>query len=88
MSGAVIATGGGCVTKKENYPLLRRNGTIVWLRRDLNLLARTGRPLSQRDGAAALYESRKELYESFADFVVDNNGDVITTAKKITEIFE
>ena len=27
-SGLVIATGGGCVTRPENYPLLHQNGTI------------------------------------------------------------
>ena len=28
-SGAVIATGGGCVTRPENAPLLRQNGRVV-----------------------------------------------------------
>ena len=34
-SGLVIATGGGCVTREENYPLLHQNSVIFWLERDV-----------------------------------------------------
>ena len=27
-SGIILSTGGGCVTRPENYPLLHQNGTI------------------------------------------------------------
>ena len=37
-SGAVIATGGGCVTREENYDLLHQNGIIFWLKRDIDQL--------------------------------------------------
>ena len=37
-SGMVIATGGGCVTREENYASLHQNGVIFWLRRDLHNL--------------------------------------------------
>ena len=43
-SGLVISTGGGCVTREENYPLLHQNGTIIRITRDLTKLAREGRP--------------------------------------------
>ncbi len=82
-SGLVIATGGGCVTRPENYPLLHQNGTIIWIRRDLAELPTDGRPVSQRDGVSAIYEARKPLYEQFADAVVDNSG---TIGETITEI--
>lgn len=72
-SALVIATGGGCVTRPENYPLLHQNGTIVWLQRELSVLPTDGRPLSQSNSLASLYEKRKSLYEAFADFSVDNN---------------
>lgn len=29
-SGIILSTGGGCVTRSENYPLLHQNGTIFW----------------------------------------------------------
>ena len=82
-SGLVLATGGGCVTVAENYDLLHQNGTILWLRRDLDKLPTDGRPVSQRDGVAAIYQRRKPLYERFADRVVDNNGPVEETVAAI-----
>ena len=30
-SGCVIATGGGCVTRPENYNSLHQNGSIFWV---------------------------------------------------------
>ena len=72
-SGAIIATGGGCVTREENYPLLHQNGRIFWLLRSLDALPTDGRPLSQTNKLADLYAVRKPLYEAFADHVIDNN---------------
>jgi len=82
-SGLVIATGGGCVTREENYNSLHQNGTIVWLKRDLDKLPVSGRPVSQRDGVQAIYEKRKPLYERFADLVADNNGEPGETVGQI-----
>ncbi len=73
-SGLVLATGGGVVTRRENYPLLHQNGQIIWLRRPLEALSTEGRPLSQRDGVNALYEQREPLYRQFADLTVDNTS--------------
>jgi shikimate dehydrogenase len=83
-SGLVIATGGGCVTRAENYPLLHQNGRILWLQRDLGKLPREGRPLSV--DLEAMYRARQPLYASFADFVIDNNGDPNTTVETILEV--
>ena len=82
-SGLVIATGGGCVTREENYASLHQNGVILWLRRDPDKLPIAGRPVSQRDGVAAIYEQRKPLYARFADGTVDNNGDIEETLAQI-----
>ncbi len=82
-SGLVISTGGGCITRPENYPLLHQNGKIIWVRRELDALPVAGRPVSQRDGVAALYEKRRPLYESFADAVIDNNGSIGETVTAI-----
>ena len=81
-SGAVIATGGGCVTREENYDLLHQNGIIFWLKRDIDQLPREGRPLSAGD-LAAMYDRRKACYERFADHIVDNNGTVEDTVQAI-----
>ena len=85
LSGAVIATGGGCVTRAENADLLRQNGLVFWLQRDLHKLPAAGRPISQRVPAQELYEARKAHYAAFADIVADNNGACRETAARILE---
>ena len=78
-TGIIISTGGGCVTRAENYAPLHQNGYIVHLTRDLAHLPTEGRPISQRTGLAALWAQRKDQYAAFADAVVDNNGTLEQT---------
>lgn len=87
-SALVIATGGGCVTQPRNYPLLRQNGTIILLNRDVERLPTDGRPLSQATPLDVLYESRRPLYEAFADHQVDNNGNPDDTVEQIIRLWE
>lgn len=82
-SNLVIATGGGCVTRSENYPLLHQNGTIYWVQRELSLLPTIGRPLSQKGDLSQMYQNRKPLYEQFADKVVFNNNHIENTVDEI-----
>ncbi len=85
-AGLVIATGGGCVTRPENYPLLHQNGRIVWLQRDLDALPTDGRPLSQKGKLAEMYQRRKPLYEAFADAVAVQDGTPAETVEKILQL--
>ena len=87
-SGLVIATGGGCVTKERNYPLLHQNGTIFWLQRDLNKLPTDGRPLSQTNRLADMYAVRKPMYERFADITVCNDESIDTAIRLILDALE
>ena len=73
-SGTVIATGGGCVTREENYAPLHANGRIFWLQRSLADLPTEGRPLSQAGDLAAMWQVRQPLYARFADHIIDNNA--------------
>ena len=66
-SGCIIATGGGVVTREENYAPLHQNGTLVFITRPPEELSSHGRPLSQTVGVQALYEKRLPLYEAWAD---------------------
>jgi len=84
-SGIIISTGGGCVTIPDNYPVLHQNGTIVWLRRDLNLLAKEGRPLSQQKGTESLYRLREPLYHAFSDIVIENDTTIEDAARRILQ---
>ena len=85
-SGLVIATGGGCVTRQENYPLLHQNGTIFCLTRDLDKLPTDGRPLSRKDTLEQMYQSRKPMYQQFADHIIDNNDSSTITAETIQKL--
>ena len=87
-SGLVIATGGGCVTREENYPLLHQNGTIFCLERELSSLPTDGRPLSQANPLGEMYRIRKPLYEKFADHSIDSNGTPAEAASNILTIWE
>ena len=87
-SGLIIATGGGCVTKSRNYPLLHQNGSIFWLQRSVDLLPTDGRPLSQVNKLTDMYAVRRPLYEVFADYRIDNNGRPEETAASIIACLE
>ena len=84
-SGIVLATGGGCVTRPENYPSLHQNGCIVWLTRDLSLLPTDGRPMSQANPPESLWERRKALYEQFSDIKIANDGTISECVNAIEE---
>ncbi len=81
----IIATGGGVITRPENYNSLKQNGIIVFINRDADLLPTNGRPLSQMHGVKALYEKRMPLYRQFADIEVDGNGTVEEVANRIVK---
>ncbi len=88
LSGAVISTGGGCVTREENYDLLHQNGTIVWIQRGTEKLDKTGRPLSLKNDLNEMYQKREPMYRRFADAAVDNNGSVEATLAQILEVLQ
>lgn len=87
-SGLVIATGGGCVTRDRNYPLLHQNGSIFWLQRDLELLPTDGRPLSQANKLTDMYQVRQPMYKKFADHILSNSGTPEETVRGILAILE
>lgn len=85
-SGLILSTGGGCVTRERNYPLLHQNGTIYWLKRNLSKLPTDGRPLSQMGTLADMYEKRQPLYAAFADHIIDNDGTLEESLAQFTEV--
>lgn len=80
---AVVACGGGVVTRDSNIALLHELGTVIYLKVSVGeALARIGdtssRPLlAGQDTAAAaavLLSGRERLYAAAADLVVDTEG--------------
>lgn len=87
-SGKIIATGGGAILRSENVQALQQNGRICLILRDINLLPRNGRPLSaSEDAVAQLWQQRRERYFSSADFITENDADLITASQRIREGF-
>ena len=74
-SGLIIATGGGCVTREDNYRPLHQNGTVIWVNRPICKLSTEGRPLSVSGNLEDMYTARSPLYSHFADSQIDNNAE-------------
>ena len=85
-TGVVIATGGGVVTREENYAPLCQNGKIIYLMRDPSALPRKNRPLSAGD-LGELLRVRDPLYRRFADGTAQSQPDVRDTVKKVLEAY-
>lgn len=86
-TGKIIMTGGGVVTREENYAPLHQNGRIYQLDRKLSLLPIDGRPISQKTPAEELYRKRAPMYEAFRDVLIDNNGVIENTVDRIWRDF-
>ncbi len=85
---AVISTGGGVVLKEENIDLLRENGIIVFIDRDIDkLLTTKSRPLSSTpEKLKEIYEKRYPLYKKYGDFCVDSESFEDIAEKIVKEI--
>ena len=87
-SGLVISTGGGCVTRRENLPLLQQNGTVIWLKQSIDQLSKKGRPLSQANDLQQMYEIRKPLYKQFSHYEVKCGATPHETTGKIIALLD
>lgn len=88
LRGVVIATGGGTILREKNVEKLRSCGVVIWLGRDLNLLAQNNRPLSKNMPISRLFKQREGYYVAASDKKIENDKAAEKTAEKIiTEIF-
>ncbi|MBC5580419.1 shikimate dehydrogenase [Anaerofilum sp. BX8] len=86
--GQLIATGGGAVTRAENMRRLRQNGVILFIDRELSLLATSGRPLSRDfEALRQRYIERYPLYNRYCDLKLDNDETIETAARRVEEAF-
>lgn len=87
LSGKVIATGGGAVTREENYEPLHQNGKIFYINRKITDLPTDGRPISQSTNLEKLYEMRLPLYRRFCDAEVKNDRPPEQTVCEIIKLY-
>ena len=86
-SGTIIITGGGAVTRKENYAPLHQNGIIYQLERDTSLLPTEGRPVSLSTDLGELFRKRAPMYYTFRDYKIDNNSTPQSAAEDLWRHF-
>ena len=71
----IIACGGGIVKRKANYNLIKQNSQVIWIKRDLDKLETEGRPISLSRPLQEINDERKDAYEQWSDYFIDNNQD-------------
>ncbi len=85
-----ISTGGGIIKNPLNVEYLKRNGRLIWLKRDANLLeSGNGRPLAPDQAAAQkLYQERLPLYTAAAEAVAENNSTLAEGVAAVLQAYE
>ena len=88
MDNVIIATGGGVIKNKDNKKLM--DGICLYLDVSIeeleNRLSKSDieRPLLKKYSVLELYNQRKELYDFFADYKINNSN----LEKRIDKIME
>ena len=98
VTGAVLATGGGIVTKPGNMAFLKQPDSLVlYIHRDFYKIATTPkrimekRPLLQHtsyEKLLALYKQRLPLYRKYADCEVRNDANKDESVRNILKILD
>jgi shikimate dehydrogenase len=86
-SGLILVCGGGIVKNEHNYYPLKQNGRIYQIERELSLLPREGRPLSQTADLHAMLRERAPLYARFRDANIGNDTSPEDAATRIWQDF-
>lgn len=80
----VIATGGGSILRKRNRDCIMQNSYVIFLNRNLDRLARKGRPLSKdKEALRKLYEQRISYYKEVSNVEIDVEENIEKTFIKI-----
>lgn len=71
-TNCVIATGGGIIVLPDSINSLKKNSFIIQIKRPLESLVLSDRPLSPNiEAAKELYAKRKDLYNKYSDFIFE-----------------
>ncbi len=89
----IISTGGGAVKIPKNMDLLKKNGIIIFINRDvediiINLQTKS-RPLL-KDGKEKIYDLYKEridLYKKYCDYEIMNDSMLDIVVNRVFELY-
>ncbi len=86
----IISCGGGTILDKENVDMLKQNGTLVFLDRDLDKLGfDDSRPItSSKEKLEKIYRERHEIYLQVKDIIIENNDSKQSAIERILESYE
>ena len=86
-NGIIISTGGGAVKKEKNMEIVKKNGIVIFLNRNLESIAKENheaRPLLKNlDNLKNLYNERIKLYHKYSDIIVENDDDMEVIINRI-----
>ncbi len=89
MDNVVIATGGGVVENSLNMEVLKRNGKIIFIHRDIEKIIQDiqieNRPLlkNNKEEIYSIYNRRQNMYIKYADVMIDNHCTITDIVEKI-----
>jgi shikimate dehydrogenase len=87
-TGIVISPGAGALMDVKNARALKQNGVLIYIKRDVKLLATEGRPLSSGRGALLhMLKVREPVYFENADAVIENRQGLETALEQILTAF-
>ena len=88
--GFIISTGGGAVKKKENIDILKKNGIVIFLNREINDISKDvennkviGKISQDINNIQKLYDERIDLYKKYSDIIIKNNDDMSIIVDRI-----
>ena len=93
LRNSVISTGGGIILKKENIDVMKQTGSIIWIKRPVEMIAEcvdaAVRPLiaDEPERLIQIYREREPLYQSSADYTVVNENTAEEAAQEIAGHF-
>ncbi len=91
-SDYIISTGGGVVLSENNMLYLKKIGFVIWINRPLDLIigdiSTDDRPLLKGNLSRinTIYQARKPLYETYADFCFDNHMELNLAIEKLSAL--
>lgn len=73
-NGVIVAAGNSIILRRANYNIMKQNGRIIWVKRDVEKLE-VDEYSPGPEKLKKMYEERKGTYEDWSDYFIDNNQD-------------